>query len=198
MFSPILRALSFVPRWQIAPRVRTTSVAEHSFFVAVYTMELLAHKPDWTEAKKRAALSYALTHDMPEAVTGDMPGPVKRAVTNPRELEAYEERALMGMGFSTAMADNDIRALVKVADLIDDLFYLHGERGLGNRMLGEGLTQVEERLGAAVEAAGLPLTVVQTAVARARAMELVGAPLPRNHHSTDPLTPDRDKDIPIR
>lgn len=191
MFSHHLRLLSFVPRWQIAPRFRTQTVAEHSYFVALYTMQLLQHKTNWREYMHVAAISHALQHDVAEARTGDMPGPVKRAVVDRDKLEAYETEALALMGVEELDIDEvamaEIEALVKVADLIDEYFHVATEIAMGNSLIRPQLNVTRERFEAAVSIADLPYSVVQRVDEEVASLN-AGVQLPKNSSATDPLT----------
>ena len=118
-----LRALSFVPRWSIRP-VRQQSVAEHSFHVAwlyVYCCQQfnVAHDPDY--------LLKALTHDMHEAVTGDMPCPRSKA-------ETPDDGGLHPL-------------MLKFADRLEGVLFLKEEEAQGNTRVRLTLLDGMERLG---------------------------------------------------
>lgn len=189
MFNHNLRILSFVPRWQIAPRFRTQNVAEHSFFVALYTMQLVEkYEWAWPVATQLAAVRCALQHDIAEARTGDMPGPVKRAIVDQGRLVEYEEDQLGVMQMIPEVFTGEVLALVKVADLIDEYFHVAMEISMGNSLLVRQLEITKDRFHAAVRRARLPWEVaaqVEDEVARMAS----GFQLPANHPSTDPLTP---------
>lgn len=70
--------ISYVPRWSIVPHGRPQSVAEHSWRVARLAMTI-ADLLGYDEARRNAAAARAIMHDVEEAVTGDVPSPVKDA-----------------------------------------------------------------------------------------------------------------------
>lgn len=125
-FDEVMR-LSSVKRWGIIEMSRTQSVAEHSYNVAVITtgivnaLELDSKEVEFDEATRdyirSTTVQWALAHDLPELVSGDIPTPMKtylgKAVhemeqTMFPELTAYER----GM-------DDLCRSIVKIADFMD-------------------------------------------------------------------------------
>lgn len=151
MFNHYARVLAFIPRWAVVPVVRRQHVAEHSYYVSLYTMELL--KLDafrhWHSDKKLCAIQYALTHDMAEARMSDIPGPVKRMTQNKEKYDLVESRVVSDMGYA-GYVDEDIQKLIKVADLIDEYFYLSVEVSLGSNFPLILRQQVRDRLSSAV------------------------------------------------
>lgn len=159
MFSHYFRMLSHVPRWAIIPKLRQQSVAEHSYYVSLYVAELVQqHHNDWDPQKKFQAVMYALIHDAAEARMGDWPGPVKRMLVDDDKKHAHEAKVLVQMGWSAEFVkgQDDIIRLVKVADLIDETFYIGMELAMGNSMLENVWNGVLDRLGKAMMRAGLP------------------------------------------
>jgi len=141
MFNHEYRRLSHVERWDTFPRIKRQSVAEHSFYVALYVSQicdLLGVK----ETQKLRAIDYALRHDASEAVTGDILGPIKKCIVNQGRLEEIESIfADQVHDYSMYRKAGDdhgtywTRDLIKVADKIDELFYTAEEQALGNRQV---------------------------------------------------------------
>lgn len=77
MFITDALALSHIPRWVIVPLIRSQSVAEHSFNVAMIASEIMQRAPQ-VEVRPLNVLWHALTHDIDECVTGDLPSTAKR------------------------------------------------------------------------------------------------------------------------
>lgn len=131
MFERDLRTLSFVPRWVITRNIRTQSVAEHSFYVAVYAGQL-AHYLEY-EGDLGTLLHYALWHDVEEVFTGDIPGPAKRSMVG----DQAELWLMMGLqarfGFSLAPLTGEGKLIIKIANLLDEVFYKATEIQMGNR-----------------------------------------------------------------
>jgi 5'-deoxynucleotidase YfbR-like HD superfamily hydrolase len=148
------RELVFINRWQILRRIHEESVAEHSFYVAIYCKQI-AELIDWPQYpdksdKARAtvhqmrAILYmaALHHDLPEVAVGDIMGPIKRRVVNRSKLQNLEFQYLTSTFGMLAASAWDlshverIKHIVKAADLMDEAMYLQTERGLGNVNVG--------------------------------------------------------------
>jgi len=116
------RRLSVVPRWSIVPTIQRQNVAEHSFHVAQTALWLLQYHitadgaPETMASIKLAVLEHALEHDVDEAATGDRP-------TTTKASKSY--------GFMPQHA-----IIVKVADILEALAFLHEEKLMGNTRLG--------------------------------------------------------------
>lgn len=135
MFKYRERMLAWVPRWSVLPRVHTQSVAEHSFFVALYTDQLCTIL-EWDEARKYRALAYAVRHDMEEVITGDIMGPIKRMLVDNDAALALRESIYSGLGeyYVGGMSPTqEVRDVVKAANCIDEFFWLSQEVSMGNR-----------------------------------------------------------------
>ena len=159
MFNQYARVLASIPRWSVVPVVRRQYVAEHSYYVSLYTAELLGLSifDRWDTDRKFACLRYALIHDAEESRMSDIPGPVKRMIKDQDKLDKVEARVLASMGYVDKYGfawhvDEDIKAVVKAADLIDEFFYLNMESSMGSRIVTQLLVQVENRLKMALHA----------------------------------------------
>lgn len=124
--------LAQVKRYPICFTNKDQSVAEHSFGVMLITMELLKSVNDRDLAD--CALAYALTHDMDEVFTGDIPSPFKRelrakcpAVSKHLEPEAKPPLA--------------VKLIVKLADYLEAIYFLR-EYG-GSRTADEVLEDID-------------------------------------------------------
>lgn len=96
--------LTYTKRWVVAPMIRESSVAEHTYRVMViarYLARMVSrsliisdlHKMDMAEV-----MEEALTHDWGEETSGDIPGPNKP--------DQYPEK-------------NRVQSIVKVADALE-------------------------------------------------------------------------------
>ena len=156
MFNKYSRNLAAIPRYVLLHRIKTQSVAEHSYYVSLYVAELIErYRPDWDAKKKYEAVRGALVHDIAEARLSDFPGPVKRAVVDARSLDKAEAAIRADMGYEWK-EDADAKKLRKVADLIDELHYLTQEAALGNGTVHNIRNGVKSRLMRAWDVAGLP------------------------------------------
>lgn len=126
-----LRGLSHTWRWNYHPRVRQESVAEHSYWVAVIVAELLDMKCEDPIFRSRCIMA-ALYHDMEEAITGDLPSPVKRGrAWKDVELAAFNE--LTGEDATEVDVDPEVKRIVKMADIVSALLFADEEYMTGNR-----------------------------------------------------------------
>lgn len=112
-------ALSDVKRWVVVHTLRNQSVADHSFRVAIIAISICGRLglPDqgakWT---LQQVITWALWHDVPEGLTGDIDGKFKHS--NP-DVKLAITRAEM-KAFPWCEPENEIvRWIVKVADLIE-------------------------------------------------------------------------------
>lgn len=136
-FAKSVDRLRFIIRYATAPRSSKESVAEHSYFVAVYVLKLA----QYYNFDVSSALSLALMHDYAEAYISDVPHPIK--AQNPelaKALEIAEDKVLRDH-LSDKMADlvdkfnnkNGPEALVcALADAISVVSYSKYELELGN------------------------------------------------------------------
>ena len=134
MFERELRTLSFVPRWVITRNIKTQSVAEHSFYVAVYAGQI-AEFLNWHEDDPICTVNLlhaALWHDVEECFTGDIPGPTKRDLGwSGRGSWLYGEIEKR-FGNEVTEITEDARRILKVANLLDEVFYKATEINMGN------------------------------------------------------------------
>lgn len=144
MFERDIRDASHLKRWAIVRTLRDQSVAEHSFYVAVYTNDIcisLNMPPEIT----LPAIQYALWHDVSDEIfTGDIPGPSKRALLGHGEAKrawSYVLNNWVGRVFNRvdermgkAPTDHGVtvQLIVKLADWLDAAYEMAGEAQMGN------------------------------------------------------------------
>lgn len=154
MFEREYRDLAHVPRWAILPTTRTQTVAEHSYFVSLYTSQicLLAMGLGYITAVDLGRIvNYALVHDRDEAYMSDIPGPVKRNIKDPEKLESYIHH-MDSKIFATKPIPRGVdKLIVKAADLMDEVAFLWGESQMGNRDAERLIPEVELRLHHAID-----------------------------------------------
>lgn len=125
---PVILRLSHVPRWVIVPTLKTQTVADHSWRVAVISVELAQLLRAGRSFQLEAA-AVAVFHDVDECLTGDVPASTKPSPS-----------------YSTM---KDVDVVVKVADYFEALTWI----GMWGH--GPGIPKVEEfikgRLGIATE-----------------------------------------------
>lgn len=122
---PKVRILSDVPRWAIVRTVRKQNVAEHSYHVAMITMNIIeALKGMMWEISPEfeyECLLLALSHDVDESISGDIPATYKRRL--PRA--------------PTPNASKLPYRVVKLADCIEAMAFLMEDQALGNVSTGQ-------------------------------------------------------------
>ena len=138
VFPPALRLCSEVSRFGMARVLRRQSIAEHMFYVAHYAMDV-AQIIQW-HGNRAELLAYAIHHDLDEVITTDIPGPVKRSF-GPLNMDYTErlEKKWFGVSSNEYAIDPEIKAIVKVADRIEEIMYGAVETSLGNRVNGDAI-----------------------------------------------------------
>lgn len=118
------RRLSVVPRWVIVPTIQKENVAMHCYQAAQTARWLLGFHATMIKGGPEAdhlrlqVIEYALDHDEDEAATGDKPSSSKP-----------------GKVWHAGMPQYAI--IVKVADILDMIGFLHTERLMGNTLLSD-------------------------------------------------------------
>jgi putative nucleotidyltransferase with HDIG domain len=147
MFEREYRDLAFVPRWGIARTIRTQSVAEHSFYVAIYAEQL----GYWLGFDEGFLAHAALYHDIDECFMSDIPGPVKRNISDKEKMGAYRFSETQRRFGPQLILSDEIKSIIKCADLLDECFFLTDEIELGNKSVTPFLVNSMERLNRAWE-----------------------------------------------
>lgn len=121
-----LRA-SHVKRWHIVECTKTQTVAEHSFNVAIIAEEI-CRKIGISGDIRSEVMDYAIHHDVPEVILGDLPTSVK-SVFGEDALEEVEKisEELDPLAWST---NPEVKRIVKLADLLDSVIFL-AQYGVG-------------------------------------------------------------------
>jgi 5'-deoxynucleotidase len=120
---------SHVKRWGIINTVRPQTMAEHSFMVALITLELLHElsiKVDGPMEILNIVIG-ALVHDLPETRTGDIPTPGKALIdgaAGTNLLEQIEHALLPTVPYTGGLIPTFATHLIKLADLIADYHFL--------------------------------------------------------------------------
>lgn len=151
MFERELRDLSYVPRWSIVRVSKPQSVAEHSFYTAMYAYQIAdtigyRYRGD-VEGCREKLLLAALWHDAEESFMGDMPGPTKHRLMG---MEAKDKivaslNRRFGSQWSYFITAEE-RRIVKTASLLDDAMFLMGEIQRGNKACEAAKDSVMVRL----------------------------------------------------
>jgi 5'-deoxynucleotidase YfbR-like HD superfamily hydrolase len=122
-----LRGLAWCERFNYHPRNHKETVDQHSYWVAIYTLELCKTMNVQSHIMFNS-LRHALLHDVEEAITNDIPGPVKRG----RAWKDVELVARQELEMPEEEHDPLVKQIVKAADLISALVFADEEVKMGN------------------------------------------------------------------
>lgn len=136
-FYDLVVRLKYITRFSLLPRVKNESVAEHSFFVVLIVIKL----HNYFNFDLKEALTYAVSHDIPEYATSDIPFNLKRHSSklanelNRLELETLELfPSVIYTGYKKYKNQETVESqIVKLADIIQSILYLENEVQLGNK-----------------------------------------------------------------
>lgn len=119
-----------VKRYHAQLTLKEQTVAEHSHSVAMLCWAITGG------SASAALLMAALTHDLGERWTGDMPAPVKNGSPFVHDyMKDMERRALRLVGYvDQPLSDQESRVL-KLADALDGLLFCWREWQYGNQHL---------------------------------------------------------------
>lgn len=137
--------LAFVPRWGIIRQIKGQSVAEHSYYVALYA-DQICDILELDSATKILTIRYALYHDVEECFTSDIPGPVKRSTKMNSKHFVDQEMSKRFGDVPYNVNDTLPKAIVKVADCLDETLQMLLETSLGNKNLDSLIEQCKARL----------------------------------------------------
>jgi len=137
MFERELRTLAGVPRWSIIRTLRTQSVAEHSYYVAIYA-DQIAELIEW-KGSKYDLFRLAMFHDLDEILSGDIASPAK-AVLKSGDWSKFKQwtAKLMVTRFSyfqewVSSTNSESLAILNAADWLEGVLFLCNEEFQGNQ-----------------------------------------------------------------
>lgn len=165
-----LRGMDVVVRWNFHKHLVQENIATHSFWVAVFTAILA---PD---DQRNELVFAAITHDMEEAITGDLPALVKAHTPQWDEVVKKAEQELFGGGggndadeidilsaFRAARHTAEASIVIKLADLFAALMYARMEIELGNTHFQRIEKELIKSICKAAEKPHTPLEVASRA-----------------------------------
>jgi hypothetical protein len=131
-----LLTLSHVPRWAIISTYKDQTVGEHTFRVCAIVLTLVREfDKRGLYVSKSKALELAITHDIDEAWSGDLPTPYKK---------------LKNLSESTFKPDTNEAFLVKLADLLEATIWLDRvgvcAQHISDKIYSEAVELVRQRM----------------------------------------------------
>jgi 5'-deoxynucleotidase YfbR-like HD superfamily hydrolase len=122
---------------------RYENVAEHSFYVGLIAYQL-ACAVGLDESEAQYCLKMGVMHDLPEAVTGDIPFLTRRALGKVvcASIDSLGEKEI-GVDLGT---DIQTLEIVQIADILEFALYLKEELQSGNRILSDIYSETLGRL----------------------------------------------------
>ncbi len=153
LFPPELRTASVVQRWSIVRTFNPDSVANHSFYVTFYALQI-ARLIEWPGPY--ADLTFmALMDDVEETFTSDIISPVKHQIVDEYKLGEFVSKQMKTRlplieaqldAIAESMWGVSIERIIKVADKVDAVLYLITEIRMGNEVLRPLLNDAMENL----------------------------------------------------
>jgi 5'-deoxynucleotidase YfbR-like HD superfamily hydrolase len=152
------RRLSHVLRFNRIAVHHRECAAEHAYYAAVYSYLLARHlRSQGVELNMGKLLEGAIVHHLDKSVMGDMPRSVKsRSDTVKEGLHELSEEYLAGFSERSGIdvlgpwrrsKDDSIEGdILKVADLLTVVAYLHEERTSGNAHVKPLIREVRSHL----------------------------------------------------
>lgn len=128
----LLQRLSYMIRYNNAIHIHNENVAEHSFYVAIYSL-VISKKLGY---ESYSAVKLALVHDVSEAITSDIPHDVKYDIFNLANIFERFEKNFNKVNFGiyeSAYNYNKDKAIVDLADVISVMQYAEKEVEFGNK-----------------------------------------------------------------
>jgi 5'-deoxynucleotidase YfbR-like HD superfamily hydrolase len=129
-----------VKRWTLVHTTTPSTVASHSFNVAVLAMAIRKAMRNSIGTSEQEVCYYAMMHDVDEAETGDMPTPTKNAI----RAAGVEPNLLYNTQGAVSKPEPMVARIIKAADLLENYLFI-SENGGGTRALAAA-SEVRGRL----------------------------------------------------
>lgn len=118
---PDVMRMMVIKRWGIISMTRTQSVAEHSYNVAMMALNIYNNSRNLGVNVERI-LMLALTHDLPEIHTGDIPMSLKTDDIK-QAVKEYENAAYPKLSAFKQQSKEIELLVVKAADIMEAITY---------------------------------------------------------------------------
>jgi 5'-deoxynucleotidase len=162
-FFALLGRLNLIKRWGLMRNTTTENVMEHSWQVATIAHGLAVIGKDLfgRDWQPETMATAALYHDVSEIITGDLPTPIKYHSTTIskayKAIEAEAEAELLNQlpsslrqSFTPFLIQSnlpdDVRFVIKSADLISAYLKCQFELDAGNKEFKDAIREIEAKL----------------------------------------------------
>jgi len=149
--------MSQIKRWHMVDTSRQQTLAEHSCNVALLAVSIAVTAPHMYFGEAASVIGPALTHDLGEAFTGDIPTPTKRADPKIREIIDKMEFKHTPKEFMY-VCDQKVAWLIKLCDLADGIRFIR-RYGHGDAIAKHAQNGLEGQIEELFAAVGVPVVV---------------------------------------
>ena len=153
-----LQTLSTLKRYNNALHFHDENVAEHSFYTALYAMEI-SHLLAVDYYVERMAVEKALIHDVHEIVLSDIPHVVKKSIPKIETACLEFEENFNARNFEHLMKEYEflsgdqqevVDLIVNLSDVISVMQYSEQELAIGNKVFSTVKQSAESRINAII------------------------------------------------
>ncbi len=166
-FFAMLFRMKYIDRWALMRNVRKETLAEHTLETAfiAHALAVIENKRFGGNYEPEKAALFALFHDVPEIITGDLPTPIKYYNEDIKNIYSEIESAAADRLINLLpedlrsdyqplfdIDDEKYKKIVKAADKLSALIKCRDEIGMGNN----DFSSAEKSTLKSVKKLGLP------------------------------------------
>lgn len=153
----VLTDCNYVKRWSMVGTDKESTVASHSFDVAIISMDIRSRMFNVPGIDEKTVCYFALIHDVKESYTGDIPTPTKKGM----KIAGFDPDHYSDDHIDEAVPTDKVQAIIKAADLISNYIFI-STHGIGTRARAAA-DEVGGRLREYLDAASEDLRTAATA-----------------------------------